>query len=642
MRVLLLSLVLICVVQISYGQKYSIIDSRAIKMHEEGNELVLRRQYAEAIEKYKASINREANFLESYVKWGRILLTSGRSQEALEVVERGERRAAKASDQVKGDFGWLKTHIYLSLGQFQEALREFQDVDLILASEFKRSPNYMETKEQMDFLNENLQKELVIKKEKLPEPINEFTLQYFPVLTADSRKILFTKRDGTQDNQKEDIYVSYLADDGESWTLPAGISENINTYYNEGTCTISADGNILIYTSCDAPDSFGSCDLYVAYKVNNIWQRSSNMGKNVNSRSWESQPSLSADGRILFFSSNRRGGFGGNDIWYSVRNDDGSWAEAKNLGSTVNTPKDEVSPFIYFNNEILFFASNGHRGFGGMDLFVSRVVDGEFTEPENLGYPINDHQDQFSLFITAQRDYAYYTETSYAEGKVERSFLYRFKFPDEIALGEKLIVTQGKVLNSKTGEPVDAKLSLVSLANDSTMYQFRSDGKTGDFMMLYPDKSFSGLYVEKEGYLPKIYNVERDNLKDQESLEISLTPIGPGEEFVFENIFFDFDKDELKQESMSSLKRLRDFLVTNYNVNIYIVGHTDNVGSAAYNESLSLRRAESVKRYLLENGIKEGRAIPVGKGDREPIRPNDSADNRAMNRRITISIQENF
>ncbi|MBW3468703.1 OmpA family protein [Arthrospiribacter ruber] len=642
MRLTLAFLLFMFLSQASFGQKYSIIDNRAIKMHEEGDELVLRRQYNEAIEKYKASINREANFLESYIKWGRLLLTTGRSKEALEVVERGERRAAKASDQVKGDFGWLKTHIYLSLGQFQEALREFQDIDPILSDDFKRSKNYRDSKDQMDFLNEHLQKELVIKKEKLPDPINQFTLQYFPVLTADSRKILFTKRDGVMDNQKEDIYVSYLGDDGETWTLPAGISENINTYYNEGTCTISADGNILIYTSCDAPDSFGSCDLYVAYRVNGQWQRSTNMGKNVNSRSWESQPSLSADGRILFFSSNRRGGYGGNDIWYSVRNEDGSWAEAKNLGPTVNTPRDEVSPFIYFNNEILFFASNGHQGFGGMDLFVSRVVDGEFTEPENLGYPINDHQDQFSLFITAQRDYAYYTETSYNEGKVERSFLYRFKFPEEIALGEKLIVTQGKVLNSKTGEPVAAKLSLVSLANDSTMYQFRSDGKTGDFMMLYPDKSFSGLYVEKEGYLPKIYNVDRDNLKDQEDLEISLTPIGPGEEFVFENIFFDFDKDELKPESMSSLKRLRDFLMTNYNVNIYIVGHTDNVGSASYNENLSLRRAESVKRYLLENGIKEGRAIPLGKGDREPIRPNDSAENRAMNRRITISIQENY
>src|SRR5690606_3101526 len=130
----------------------------------------------------------------------------------------------------------------------------------------------------------------------------------------------------------------------------------------------------------------------------------------VNSRSWDSQPTLSADGRILFFSSNRRGGFGGNDIWYSVRQHDGSWSEAKNMGKAVNTSKDEISPFMFFNNEILFFASDGHQGFGGMDIFLSRVIDGEFQKPENLGLPINDQLDQVALFITAQKEYAYYTE----------------------------------------------------------------------------------------------------------------------------------------------------------------------------------------------------------------------------------------
>lgn len=362
------------------------------------------------------------------------------------------------------------------------------------------------------------------------------------------------------------------------------------------------------------------------------------MGKNVNSRSWDSQPSLSADGRILFFSSDRRGGYGGNDIWYTLRMPNGSWSEAKNIGAKINTPKDEVSPFIYFNNEILFFASNGHRGFGGMDLFFSRVENGEFMEPENLGYPINDQLDQFSLFITAQRDYAYYTESAFDEGKVENSYLFRFKFPEEIEIGEKLVVTQGKVLNSKTGQPIDARLSLVSLSNDSTLYQFRSDGKSGEFMMIYPDKSISGLYVEKEGYLPKIYNVERDSLRNKDNLEISLTPIASGEAFIFENIFFDFDKDELQPESLSSLVRLYGFLMVNENVKILISGHTDNVGSNAYNQSLSQRRAESVKNYLLSKGIKEDRMLSLGMGDKEPIRPNDNPENRALNRRITITI----
>jgi len=638
MRIAFLFIMFLLIIEHGYSQEYSIIDSRAIKLHQEGDDLVKKRMYDEAIEKYKASINREANFLESYIKWGRILLTKGNPDEALKVVERGEARSSKASPKVKSEFGWLKLNIYLAKGMFRESIGKFNELDPHLSSEFKRALEYKEKVDQISFLKEQLDKEIVLQKEKLPAPINGYKLQYFPVLTADSKKLLFTKRDGTENYQKEDIFVSYLDDDEVTWTRPEGISEIINTPYNEGTCTISADGNILIYTSCDAPDSFGSCDLYIAYKVNGHWQRSLNMGKNVNSRSWDSQPSLSADGRILFFSSDRRGGYGGNDIWYSLRMPDGSWSEAKNLGSKINTAKDEVSPFIYFNNEILFFASNGHRGFGGMDLFLSRVESGEFMEPENLGFPINDQSDQFSLFITAQRDYAYYTESTFKDGEVENSFLYRFKFPEEIEIGEKLVVTQGKVLNSKTGQPIDARLSLVSLSNDSTMYQFRSDGKSGDFMMIYPDRSFSGLYVEKEGYLPKIYNVERDNLKNQENLEIALTPIAAGEAFIFENIFFDFDKDELKPESLSSLVRLFNFLVVNQKVNIQIAGHTDNVGSITYNQSLSQRRAESVKNYLLSKGINENRMLSVGMGDKEPIRPNDTPENRALNRRITITI----
>ena len=634
---LLLSFVLF--VQIVLGQTYSIIDSRAIKLHQEGDELVQKRMYDEAIEKYKASIQREASFLESYIKWGRVLLTQGKPKESLEIVARGEARAQRASNLIKAEFGWLRLYCYLAMGEFQSAVDQFEKTDALLDDSFKKRVDYQDTKAKIDFVREELKNELAIVKEKLPAPLNGFPLQYFPVLTADSKKIIFVKRDGLRDYEHEDLFVSYFSDESGSWSIPQSISSAINTPYNEGTCTISADGKILIFSSCQTPNSLGDCDLYIAYKINDTWQRPSNMGKTVNSRFWDSQPSLSADGRILFFSSNRRGGYGGKDIWYSIRLPDGTWAEAKNLGDKVNTAKDEVSPFIYFNNEILFFASDGHRGFGGMDLFVTRVVGGSFGDPENIGYPINDHQDQFSLFITAQRDYAYYTESTLADNREERSYLYRFKFPEEIALGESLIVTQGTVFNSKTGQPVDARLSLVSLSNDSTLYEFRSDGKTGEFMMLYPDKSFSGLYVEKEGFLPKIYNVERDNLKNQGNLQVSLTPIGPGEEFVFENIFFDLDKSDLKPESRSSLKRLQGFLVANPKVSITIIGHTDNQGNTSYNESLSLRRAESVQAFLKANGISEARVSTLGKGDKEPIRPNDSPENRALNRRVTILIR---
>lgn len=639
MRPVLVGILLLLLTSHAFAQDFSIIDGRAIRFYKEGEQLILERRYDAALEKFKDAINREASFLEAYVKMSQLLITMGNLEEAERVAESGRSRLSgkNATPKHSADIGWVFSNIYLQKGEFEKAYKQFEAIDPLLDDSFRSHVYYKEMKTQMEFLKTQLGKSMSIEKEKLEAPLNQFQLQYFPVLTADGRQILFTKRDGTGNYDKEDIFTSFLGESDE-WSVPRSIASTINSQYNEGTCSVTADGNILIYTSCDAPDSEGSCDLYVAYKVNGTWQRPRNMGKKVNSRSWDSQPSLSADGRILFFSSNRKGGYGGNDIWYSVRLADGSWAEAKNLGEIVNTAKDEISPFMFFNNEILFFASDGHQGFGGMDIFLSRVKDGKFTKPENLGLPINDQLDQVALFITAQKDYAYFTELASSENGRDRSLLYRFKFPKDIYLGENLTVTGGRVFNSKTGDPIDATLSLVSLTNDSTLYEFKADGKTGEFMMLYPEKSISGLYVEKKGYLPKIYNVERDKLQNVKDLEVQLTPVASGEEFVFENVFFDFDKYNLKQESMSSLKRLVKFLNENPNVNIMVTGHTDNVGSSAYNQTLSLQRAKSVQDYLIQNGMHPGRVLVEGKGDKEPMVPNTNSQNQALNRRITIRV----
>lgn len=616
------------------AQTYSVVDKRAIRYYEEGENFLSRKQFEEAINKFQAAYERSSDFFEAYIKHSQILLSNGRIEDALEVAQKGERRV-KDNETFKGQFGWLISQILLNKGEFHEAVNKFRGAVSFLG-EFRESGFFKEKERQMNFISEEIQQPKSMVKERLPYPINGFRLQYFPVLTADSKSILFTKRDGLNNHEHEDIYVAYKDDEG--WTVPVSISNTINTRYNEGTCTISADGNILIFTSCDTPDSFGSCDLYITEKVSGVWQKPVNMGKNVNTRYWDSQPSLSADGRVLFFSSNRKDGYGGNDIWYTERKEDGTWAEALNVGPHVNTPKDEVSPFIFFNNEVLFFASDGHVGFGGKDLYMSRFEHGGFGEPVNLGYPINDQNDQLALFITAQKDYAYYTENAYTAGKVDSSFIYRFNFPKEIDLGEKIIVSEGRVYNQNTGEPVEAKLSLVDLSNDSTLYKFQSDGKAGQFTMLYPDKAFTGLYVEKKGFIPKIYNVEKDSLKDRRNIEIELQPVEAGKNFVFENIFFDFDKSDLKEESVSSLRRLKHFLDEHPEVSILIEGHTDNVGNQAYNDNLSKKRADSVKDYLQSLGIQSSRLHTEGKGDREPIKPNDSEENRALNRRIEIII----
>lgn len=637
-QVLLFSLFLLATCLQVSGQEYSIIDKRAIKYFEEGEVFLSRKQFPEAREKFQEAYQRSKDFYEAYIRHAQTLLSSGRPEEALEVVKLGQNRLLiKDSDFYRGQLGWIEGQILLEMGRFTEALQVIQDSRAFFTSEFLESDHYQQKKQQLEIIEEGIQNPLKLRKEKLPSPLNRFQLQYFPVLTADGRRIFFTKRDGTSVRDHEDIYYSNF-ENGE-WTVPEPISVAINTRYNEGTCTISADGNLLIFTSCDTPDTFGSCDLYLTERINGSWQRPRNMGRSVNSRFWDSQPSLSADGSTLFFSSNRPEGEGGNDIWYSSRLEEGQWAAATNLGKEVNTPGDEVSPFVFFNNTVLFFASDGHVGFGGKDIYMSKLEREGFGSPENLGYPINDQKDQLALFIAAQKDYAYYTENSFHQGRVDSSFLYRFDFPESIDLGEKLIVTEGRVVNEQTGEPVEAMLSLVNLDNDSTLYRFRAEGEEGTFTMIYPDSAFSGLYVEKQGFMPKIYNVERDSLKNKKNLKVFLEPIASGSHFVFENVFFDFDDTNLKPASVSSLNRLVKFLKAHPSLAITIAGHTDNVGSESYNRTLSTKRAETVKEFLLASGIVASRLGTVGKGASEPIRPNDTEENRALNRRIEVIIQ---
>jgi hypothetical protein len=210
-----------------------------------------------------------------------------------------------------------------------------------------------------------------------------------------------------------------------------------------GTCTISADGRTLVFTSCEGRQNFGSCDLFVSYKVGDEWTEPVNLGNKINSVAWESQPSLSADGRTLYFVSDRRGTYGRRDIWKSLLGEDGYWGGPENMGPNVNTPEDDLSPFIHANSRTLYFSSKGHVGMGGYDLFSTEYQNGQWTFPKNLGYPLNNHDDQVSLFVTADGKKGYYAHEEKDGRRYLSSKLYEFNIPRADCRGGKQRLPEG-------------------------------------------------------------------------------------------------------------------------------------------------------------------------------------------------------
>jgi outer membrane protein OmpA-like peptidoglycan-associated protein len=376
-------------------------------------------------------------------------------------------------------------------------------------------------------------------------------------------------------------------------------------------------------------------------RIGDEWTKPRNLGPNVNSSEWESQPSLSADGRTLYFVSDRRGGIGRRDIWVSSLNEKGQWTRAKNAGKPVNTIYDEISPFIHVNNRVLYFASNGLVGFGGYDIFFSeRDTSGVWTDPKNIGSPINNHEDQFSLFITSDGKKGYYSHEEVKEAGYTMSRIFEMEIPEENRIRYTSNYVKGIVRDKQTRDPLAASIELINLDTKHTESLVASDSISGAYLIVLTQGADYALYVNKKGYLFRSLNFNYSEVKDYQPivLDIDLEQANEGTTAVLENIFFDVDKFDLKEKSVTELQKILRFMKENPLVRVEISGHTDNTGSPAYNNELSEKRARSVNDYLVANGIDQARLIPRGYGPSQPIASNDTEDGRQKNRRIQFKI----
>lgn len=601
-------------------------DKKALIYFEKGKKDFMERKYESATENFEKYLERDTSRTEAYFRLGQI------SESFRDVNKASEYYKKVISRDSLSQVPFVQAYMFLGSRAIENHDFEAAKAYLIvsMANTNKNSIVYKQLEKQVktiDFGMQALGNPMNIKPEPLPEIINTKAKQYFPVLTADNTTLIFT---AVENGGDENIFKSELKDG--QWQQPVSISNEINSPFNEGTCSITTDGKIMVFTSCEGRDSFGSCDLYITKKQGDKWSKPENLGPNINSNFWDSQPSLSSDGSKLFFASERPGGLGKKDIWMSVQDANGRWTKAVNMGKNINTYQDEVSPFIHANGYSLFFASNGKVGMGNLDLYLTNLKNMQADSAINLGYPINTSDDELSLFITADGKSAYYSVN-----KSDKVNLYKFSIPEVLSKKfNKTYFIKGFVLDQKTSKPVQASIELVNVKTKEKLSRFLSDAITGDYLATLPGEGQYVLYVESDGYLFKSLNFDFSKAYESKTLNIPMVKIEKETVEVLQNIFFDSGSAILREESYLELDKLTELLAKNPKLNVEISGHTDDVGNIQTNQDLSLKRAQSVVKYLETKGLSTQRFITKGFGESKPKVKNDSDENRQINRRIEM------
>ncbi|MDX5324700.1 MAG: OmpA family protein [Bacteroidota bacterium] len=491
----------------------------------------------------------------------------------------------------------------------------------------------------IDFAEGALQDQVAFDPKNLGEAVNQQDMQYFPSISGDGKTLVYTSRNYEGPYSNEDFFITTRNDSGE-WSEAERMKGFLNSPGNEGAQSLSADGKLIIFAACERRDSRGSCDLYYSFDTGEgVWSEPRNIGDSINSRAWESQPSLSADGRTLYFVRGIDARTQNIDIYYSELHPDGYWKKAQRLPGKVNTPFKEESPFIHFDGRSLYFGSDGHPGMGGSDLFVSRKQeDGTWGEPENLGYPINTPKSEFSLIVDPDGRTGYFA--SDRDGEKGYMDLFMFELPLSVR-ATPVAWVKGVITDRKTGKPLKAELQFLDLANGDLFTKTESDVNGVYFAVLPVDADYA-LNISKPGYL---FHSENFSLIQQPEnrafpLDVKLSPIQKDVKVKLNNVFFATDSYELRPESKVELNKVVEFLDLNPNVIVEVQGHTDNEGSSAYNLQLSKKRAASVVDYLKSQGIASARMKSAGFGDTQPVATNETEEGRQANRRTEMKIIE--
>ena len=622
---------------ICYSQSFHTSSTKALKVYNEGLTAYDYLDLVKAESSFKEAISIDKKFFEAYMMLGELMTKLRRYSDAVS----NYRTAVKLDSMFFKPVFFSLGMAELKSGDYANALVHF---NVYLAQQGMSEKNKIVAEKNVrncEFSLKAMKNPVPFSPINIGNAINTTDDEYWPSITADGQTLMFTRQpvshggSSAKEFLQEDFYISFYTDD--AWQNAINAGAPLNTRQNEGAQSLSSNGRYMYFTACDRPGGMGSCDIYFSAFNDGKWSEPYNLRSPVNSSHWESQPSISADGKTLFFSSNRPGGMGGKDLWYSVMNEKNQWTTPVNMGDKINTDGDEMSPFIHFDGKTLYFASDGRTGLGGFDIYMTRLnSDSIWSEPQNLGYPINTYNDEMGLIIESGGKKAYFSSIrDQTNGKDIFYFdLYESVRPAAVSY------LKGKVYDKETGKLLRADYELINLSTNKITIKSSTDGN-GNFLICLPSGYNYGINVSKPGYLFYSENFMFEGIHtavEPYIKKISLSPIKVGETMLLTNVFYEIDSWELKRESMSELNTLADLLLDNKGLLIEIGGYTDATGSPEYNLALSEKRAMSVVSYLVNRGIGADRLNYKGYGNTSPIGDNITEEGRRLNRRTEAKI----
>lgn len=640
---------------------YGTTNKKAIKLFEEARTIPNQRinpetnrpDFEGGIELLKKALDKDENFLEAHQMMGEFYMYMGENKKAVKHFKRSLEIRPSAN---------LNGQLYLDIGELQLKNSEFDDAkkyfDMVLNDTRPSIPeNVIERSKEL-----KKTAELNIEARRNPSDINPVNIgkgvntkrpEYFPTITVDGKTLLFTRELALDNNPnvrgQEDFFISNLTEENE-WGTAYPMPKNINTNMNEGAPTFSADGRTVIFVACADITGYdygpnrngkGSCDLFVTEKIGNRWTNPVNLPGMVNTPTWESQPSLSADGKTLYFirqvgprEAQRT------DIFKSELQPNGTWGQAEHLPKNINTKKQESSVQIHPDGQTLYFTSNGHSGLGGLDIFMSRKDPlGNWGDPINLGYPINTENNENSLLVGPDGEIAFFaSDREGGEGDLD---IYHFRMPEALR-PIKTTYFEGIVFDAISKKPLKGRFELIDVKTGEQVVQSTADPITGAFLLALPTGREYALNVTFDGYA---FFSKNFNMKEGDGapihMDVPMVPIHSENPILLANVFFDLNKSTLRDASFVELKKLKEFLENNNAVKIEIGGHTDSRGDAELNQKLSEDRAKAVYDYLVAQGIDKNRLSYKGYGTSKPINDDAKIDQLSSEEAKDKAHQEN-